>query len=351
MMTRAWVAALVAATISCKGKGGDSASREPQVGADGDKKVHGAQWANEGSAAREDTKNAGMAGGYSSGGANDPNPGDATTPAPAAAAKAPDKPDDKPKTADAENGKGRGGDKPAETVTRAWFPETFLFEPLVVTDAHGEAVVPVRVPDRLTTWRVLALAHSRTGQQAGAVASFLGTLPTYVDPIVPKHLVIGDRVRLPVQLVNTTTGAVAGALSLGVEGASLATGAGGARTIPAGSSLVDYAELDANRAGDAKLRAQFAATTATAAGDAVIRSIEVEPAGRPVDLARSGTLAAPRTLHIRPSAPIRRPIACGCSRSRVRSRCCAPSLRRRRRAAARATTRTRCCSPVARRSC
>ncbi|HEX8819018.1 MAG TPA: alpha-2-macroglobulin family protein, partial [Archangium sp.] len=67
------------------------------------------------------------------------------------------------------------GEAPA-TPGRAWFPETFLFEPLVVTDASGLASVPVKVPDRLTQWRVLALAHSRSGAQAGAVARFAGTL-------------------------------------------------------------------------------------------------------------------------------------------------------------------------------
>ena len=94
--------------------------------------------------------------------------------------------------------------KTQEGPTRAWFPETFLFEPLVVPDDRGAAVVPVRVPDRLTTWRVLALAHSRTGAQGGAVTSFLGTLPIYVDPVVPGFLVPGEVVRMPVQIINTT---------------------------------------------------------------------------------------------------------------------------------------------------
>ncbi|MGI5865882.1 MAG: alpha-2-macroglobulin family protein, partial [Myxococcales bacterium] len=62
------------------------------------------------------------------------------------------------------------GTRQAATPSRAWFPETFLFDPLVVTDEQGKASVPVRVPDRLTSWRVLALAHSRDGAQAGAVA-------------------------------------------------------------------------------------------------------------------------------------------------------------------------------------
>ncbi len=63
----------------------------------------------------------------------------------------------------------------------------------MVTDESGQATVPVRVPDRLTRWRVLALAHSRSGAQAGAVTSFAGTLPTYVDPVVPAFLRTGTR--------------------------------------------------------------------------------------------------------------------------------------------------------------
>lgn len=178
-----------------------------------------------------------------------------------------------------------------ETVPRAWFPETFLFEPLVVTDAHGEATVPVKVPDRLTTWRVLALGHTRGGAQGGATTSFLGTLPVYVDPVIPAFLVAGDRIRLPVQLVNTTDAPVTAQLETVAEGATL-RGASGTRTVPAQGSVVDTAELDAPRAGTIKLGVKLAGS------DAVIRTIDVVPSGRPVTVTRSGTLAAPRELAI-----------------------------------------------------
>ena len=181
--------------------------------------------------------------------------------------------------------------KEAEAVTRAWFPETFLFEPLIVTDVHGEATVPVHVPDRLTTWRVLALAHSRTGAQAGATTSFLGTLPSYVDPVVPPFLIAGDTIKLPVQLVNTTEAAITSKLDYQIEGAKLTAG-GGPKTIPAQGSLVDYATLSAERAGTIKLRVGLGST------DAVARTIEVIPAGQPVVVSRAGTLAAPRSLSI-----------------------------------------------------
>jgi hypothetical protein len=180
--------------------------------------------------------------------------------------------------------------KTPEGPTRAWFPETFLFEPLVVTDDSGAAVVPVRVPDRLTTWRVLALAHSRGGAQGGAVTSFLGTLPAYVDPVVPPFLVQGDEVRMPIQIVNTTASDVASSLEVAVQGATIRGAVGGARRVPAQGSTVDHATLVADRAGTIKLRIALGGT------DAVEKSIEVRPAGRPVTQTRSGTLAAPRSF-------------------------------------------------------
>lgn len=183
-----------------------------------------------------------------------------------------------------------GKDKTPEGPTRAWFPETFLFEPLVVTDERGAAVVPVRVPDRLTTWRVLALAHSRSGAQGGAVTSFLGTLPTYVDPVVPPFLIKGDEVRMPIQIVNTTGKDVAGALEVSAQNATLRAGAGGPRTVPAEGSTLDRATLVADRAGTVKLRVAFGGT------DAVEKAFEVRPGGRPVSQSRSGTLAAPRSF-------------------------------------------------------
>src|SRR5262249_54127178 len=81
---------------------------------------------------------------------------------------------------------------------RAWFPETFLSEPRLITDPKGQARVTVKIPDRLTTWRVLALAHSRAGAQGGTTAQLLGTLPVYVEIAAPPLLRAGDRLTLPV---------------------------------------------------------------------------------------------------------------------------------------------------------
>jgi hypothetical protein len=179
----------------------------------------------------------------------------------------------------------------AAAPSRAWFPETFLFEPLVVTDAAGAATVPVRVPDRLTRWRVLALAHSRSGAQAGAVAGFAGTLPTYVDPVLPPFLRAGDAVRLPVQVVNTTEAAVEAPLKVEAQGAAV-EGGGRVVRVPARGSVVEYVTVRAAGPGPVSVRATLGGA------DAVVRDFEVWPTGRPVVRTRGGTLAAPRALSL-----------------------------------------------------
>ena len=179
--------------------------------------------------------------------------------------------------------------------TRSWFPETFLFKPLVVTDEQGRAEVLARVPDRLTTWRVLALAHSRTGVQAGSVTRFLGTLPVYVEPVVPPVLRSGDVVRLPINLVNTSQSPVTAALSVSAVGLTL-TGGRHTVTLPTRGSAVRYVTLTAGRPTSARLLATLGSA------DAVVRKITTIPLGRPVTRTRSGTLAAPRELQIQRAA-------------------------------------------------
>lgn len=185
-----------------------------------------------------------------------------------------------------------GGPAEQAAETRSWFPETFLFEPLVVTGKDGKAELSVRVPDRLTSWRVLALAHSRRGSQAGTVTSFLGTLPVYVEPVVPPRLRAGDSVRLPINVVNTSERPVTAALTVSAAGATVKSGGTQRVVLSAGASAVRYVELRASRPGDARVMARLGSA------DAVVRKIAIVARGRPVTQTFSGTLAAPRVLSI-----------------------------------------------------
>ncbi len=194
----------------------------------------------------------------------------------------------------ADEQKGEGGNmEPAvpTTPTRAWFPETMLFAPRVITDDSGNATLDVPVPDRLTTWRVLALAHSRQGAQAGSVSRFTSNLPVSVDVVVPPYLVAGDRVALPIQVVNSTDGALARPLTVRVDGGRISGAPGNVRVDAHGTSTAT-AWLDATAPG-------MISVEATVPGeDSVVRSIPVASPGRPFHVEHGGPLATPRALSL-----------------------------------------------------
>jgi hypothetical protein len=188
-----------------------------------------------------------------------------------------------------------GEEAPTQQV-RQWFPEAFLWQPLVETDATGKATLDVRVPDQLTTWRVLALAHDRQGRQAGSVTTFDSRLPLYADPVIPAWLYAGDVLDLPVQLVNAGDRAVSGSLTVRAEGA-LSGGGSGPVSLPIGGTDVARIRVVADGAGSGTIRADLSG--AEGVGDAVVREIRVIPQGRPMSVERGGTLSGSRefTLH------------------------------------------------------
>ena len=173
--------------------------------------------------------------------------------------------------------------------TRAWFPESFLWAPLVEVPSTGSVTVPVPVPDTLTTWRILALGQSAAGAQGGAVTTFASTLPAYVDVLAPDFLWAGDTVALPVMAVNQEGDIKSETLSVLADGAAIG---GGGVTLPAYGTRTERVSLRADRAGELVVTARLGAL------DAVEKRVAVRPVGRPVDQARGGTLAGPRTFSL-----------------------------------------------------
>jgi hypothetical protein len=188
--------------------------------------------------------------------------------------------------------KGDADRSGSDDSVRQWFPEAFLWRPLVETDASGRATVEVRVPDQLTTWRVLALAHDRAGRQSGTVQTFDSRLPLYADPVVPAWLYVGDTLDLAVTVTNGTANGATGSLAVLAEGA-LGGGGRGALSLPPGGAAVERVPLRAVGAGAGWVTASV---TGAGAEDTVRREIRVLPVGRPVRVERGGAFSATRTL-------------------------------------------------------
>lgn len=190
------------------------------------------------------------------------------------------------------NGAGDDGAAAEQEALRAWFPEAFLWRPSLQTDGRGQASLDVKVPDQLTTWRVLALAHDDAGHQSGSTHTFESTLPAYVDPVVPGWGFAGDRFVLPVQLVNNRSGPLSGRVQVELSGAVAGSASQVVSLGPYGSSALQV-PVETTAAGEAVLSAALPGV------DRVRRSWRVSPTGRPVVEQRAGTLGGERAFTLR----------------------------------------------------
>jgi hypothetical protein len=122
-------------------------------------------------------------------------------------------------------GGGLGPEGPARV--RSDFRDTALWRAAVTTGADGTALVAVRWPDNLTTWRLTAHAVTADTSLGTSVSKLTVTQPLLVRPVTPRFLVTGDHPRVQA-VVHNNTGAtlqleaslvVSGALSLDARAA------------------------------------------------------------------------------------------------------------------------------------
>jgi hypothetical protein len=90
-----------------------------------------------------------------------------------------------------EAGGGGGGDLAG--ILRSRFQTTAFFLGSVVTDANGEAIASAKLPDNLTTFRVMAVAVTATDRYGSGESTFLVTRPLVARPALPRFVRDGDR--------------------------------------------------------------------------------------------------------------------------------------------------------------
>ena len=87
---------------------------------------------------------------------------------------------------------GGGGGASAADVLRSQFKTTAFFLGAVMTDAKGEAVASAKLPDNLTTFRVMAVAATQTDRFGSGQAKLLVTRALVARPALPRFLRPGD---------------------------------------------------------------------------------------------------------------------------------------------------------------
>lgn len=102
----------------------------------------------------------------------------------------------------------------AAVPTRTDFRETAFWQPALRTDATGDVVLEFQMPEAVTRWQLLALAHDknlRTGQLARQLVT---QKEIQLTPNAPRFLRPGDTFTFPAKFSNLTDHATSGTAQL-----------------------------------------------------------------------------------------------------------------------------------------
>jgi len=121
----------------------------------------------------------------------------------------------------AREAKGIEAALPPGVTLRQEFADTAYWNPIVTTDARGEAQVHIRLPDNITTWVVRGLAINPATQVGEGLAEVIAAKPLLIRPITPRFLVVEDRAVLGAAVSNNTENTLDVAVSLVARGITL----------------------------------------------------------------------------------------------------------------------------------
>lgn len=97
---------------------------------------------------------------------------------------------------------GSTGSASRPSVVRQYFPETWYWNPLILTGEDGDAGVSLTAPDSITSWQVDVIASTADGLIGTGSGSVTVFQPFFVEPDVPVSVVRGDEFPLSVMIYN-----------------------------------------------------------------------------------------------------------------------------------------------------
>ncbi len=92
--------------------------------------------------------------------------------------------------------------EPQKESLRTNFEETAFFMPQLLTDDNGVATLSFTLPESVTTWRVLAMAHDKTMRFGMLEDQVVAQKQLMVQPRMPRFLRIGDKATLSTMVSN-----------------------------------------------------------------------------------------------------------------------------------------------------
>ena len=121
--------------------------------------------------------------------------------------------------------KGGGGAEAGPSVRRE-FLDTAYWQADLVTDKDGNGQVTIKLPDNLTTWRMLAKGVTLDTKVGDAKQEVIATQDILVRPVLPRFLTVGDVASVGAIVHNYTESPQKLTISAQVNGAQFGSVAG-----------------------------------------------------------------------------------------------------------------------------
>ncbi|MDM3851761.1 MAG: alpha-2-macroglobulin [Aphanizomenon gracile PMC627.10] len=93
----------------------------------------------------------------------------------------------------------------ANTRIREDFQALAYYNGAVISDENGKAKISFKLPDNLTTWRIMVVATDGNLRFGNRDATFITTKPLITNAILPQFARTGDRILAGLSVTNTTT--------------------------------------------------------------------------------------------------------------------------------------------------
>jgi hypothetical protein len=179
---------------------------------------------------------------------------------------------------------------------REYFPETLYWQPELVTDSTGSAMLKLKLADTITTWHVAVIGSTVDGRIAETSAEVRAFQPFMADLDPPKVLTVGDEVVLPVPIRNYLDKRLTAVVTVTVP-PQLSLGAvKQPGSIEPSASANATASLHANAPiPGARLRVTAVAKEAS---DAIGKPVAIHPYGQRRELTVNDLVSGSRAAHI-----------------------------------------------------
>ncbi|MDI1430319.1 MG2 domain-containing protein [Polyangium sorediatum] len=166
-----------------------------------------------------------------------------------------------------------GGDGGGGTSVRRDFRASATFVPSIVTDDAGRAKVKFRLPDTLTTYRLMAVTAAEDDRFGFAENRVVASRPLMARPALPRFLRAGDALDASVVLSSKGIGKTNATVEIKLDGLTLSGDTKRTIDLAPGTPVEVRFPVTAPKAGKAKIGF---VVRATESGKALEDAVEVE---------------------------------------------------------------------------